>query len=514
MNWLLFQNSLLVATGATALSLGLGLAVALALTTLGRRGRGAAWALVVAAFALPPFVAVNAWLELLGPTGAWRSWLPLPIMSLPGTVWLLALMHWPVTTGFVWSAWQRIERETLEIDPLLRGAALWRWVLWPAARSAVLAAAATTFVLTLNQFTIPALLQVKVFPAEVWIGFNTTFNYASALSVGWPMLAVALAVLWMLGARARALVGGRWQGRGVSAELFRQRLGLGWKTSSWLGAMVAVGFSVGLPLGHLLSAPLTWKEFVPALEAGQGALGWSVGLAAGTALIVVVLRLITSPLPGERDRVRGHAAPIVTAHPLTPALSPDGGEGDRVNLRRFNSDKLNPRSFFPLLPWLLFLVPGVVLGIGLIWALNRPATGWFYDGLGIVVLAWVLRYAAPGWAVLSAARERLDLRMVEQVRLEGGGRWAVFRFAVWPQLAPAAKVAAFVVFLFCLWDVETLVLIVPPGVETLALRVFNLLHYGHNSQVNALCLILLAVALAPLLVAAAFRALRGGKETA
>ena len=159
-------------------------------------------------------------------------------------------------------------------------------------------------------------------------------------------------------------------------------------------------------------------------------------------------------------------------------------------------------------------MPGVVLGIGLIWALNRPATGWFYDGLGIVVLAWVLRYAAPGWAVLSAARERLDLRMVEQVRLEGGGRWAVFRFAVWPQLAPAAKVAAFVVFLFCLWDVETLVLIVPPGVETLALRVFNLLHYGHNSQVNALCLILLAVALAPLLVAAAFRALRGGKEAA
>jgi ABC-type spermidine/putrescine transport system permease subunit II len=49
-------------------------------------------------------------------------------------------------------------------------------------------------------------------------------------------------------------------------------------------------------------------------------------------------------------------------------------------------------------------------------------------------------------------------------------------------------------------------------VETLALRIFNLLHYGHNSQVNALCLILLFVALAPLLALAGFRALRGGKE--
>jgi iron(III) transport system permease protein len=180
----------------------------------------------------------------------------------------------------------------------------------------------------------------------------------------------------------------------------------------------------------------------------------------------------------------------------------------------FDFRRLNLRSSLPLLPWLLFLIPGVVLGIGLIWTLNRPATGWFYDSIGIVLLAWAMRYAAPGWAAISAAMGRADRRMVELVRAEGGGRWSVFRFAVWPQIASATAVSAFVVFLFCLWDVEALVLIVPPGVETLALRIFNLLHYGHNSQVNALCLILLFVALAPLLAFTGFRALRGGKEVA
>jgi sugar lactone lactonase YvrE len=44
---------------------------------------------------------------------------------------------------------------------------------------------------------------------------------------------------------------------------------------------------------------------------------------------------------------------------------------------------------------------------------------------------------------------------------------------------------------------------VPPGGESLSLRIFNLLHYGHNPQVNALCLLLLALALSPLLMAAA-----------
>ena len=31
-----------------------------------------------------------------------------------------------------------------------------------------------------------------------------------------------------------------------------------------------------------------------------------------------------------------------------------------------------------------------------------------------------------------------------------------------------------------------MILMLPPGGETLALRIFNLLHYGHNAQVNAL----------------------------
>src|SRR5205809_8075369 len=45
-----------------------------------------------------------------------------------------------------------------------------------------------------------------------------------------------------------------------------------------------------------------------------------------------------------------------------------------------------------------------------------------------------------------------------------------------------------------------MILVVPPGGETLAPRIFNLLHYGHNAQVNALCLTLLAVAVVPLLL--------------
>jgi iron(III) transport system permease protein len=73
----------------------------------------------------------------------------------------------------------------------------------------------------------------------------------------------------------------------------------------------------------------------------------------------------------------------------------------------------------------------------------------------------------------------------------------MFRHVYWPRFAPALIAAWYIMYIFCLWDVETTTLLYPPGAETLAIRVFSLLHYGHNAQVNALCLIQLALVALP-----------------
>jgi DNA-binding beta-propeller fold protein YncE len=103
-----------------------------------------------------------------------------------------------------------------------------------------------------------------------------------------------------------------------------------------------------------------------------------------------------------------------------------------------------------------------------------------------------------GWNAVARACERVDPDLIDVARLEGASRWQILRHVQWPQIAPAAAAAWYIVFLLCLWDVESMILVVPPGGETLALRIFNLLHYGYNAQVNALCLTLLVLALLPL----------------
>ena len=161
------------------------------------------------------------------------------------------------------------------------------------------------------------------------------------------------------------------------------------------------------------------------------------------------------------------------------------------------------------LAWLPFLLPGVLLGIGLIVLFNRPWFALLYQSAGIVILAFVIRYLALGWNAVAHALQTVDRDLTDVARLDGATRWQMLRYVQWPQVAPQAAAAWYIVFLLCLWDVESMILVVPPGGETLALRVFNLLHYGHNAQVNALCLTLLALAVAPLVVWKAWCVVRG-----
>ena len=152
----------------------------------------------------------------------------------------------------------------------MTGWALIRGLLLPLARTALALAAVLTFVLALNNFAVPAILQVKVFPAEMWVRFNTTFDTLGTLKLSWPLVAGPLLLLLCF---ARRQIPWPHLSAPVPPKLFRQQLGLGW---FWLcgGVTLLVCFlAVGLPLFQLLSIKRTWTELPGALAAGQAPSG-------------------------------------------------------------------------------------------------------------------------------------------------------------------------------------------------------------------------------------------------
>jgi ABC-type Fe3+ transport system permease subunit len=472
MNWALLGNSLLVGSITMIASMGLGFMTALWLAGLPARCRGWVIGAAVAALALPAFLVTNCWLDYFGQTGLWHRWLPWNIFSLSGTVWVMTQLLWPLTFLMVWGAWQRLEPAQLESDLLVRGRWFIRALLFPLAREALSLAALLTFVLALNNFAVPAILQVKVLPAEMWIRFNTEFDTIGALRSTYPLLvAPILLLLWF----SRRPV--RWPhvDAPVPARLFRQQLGPGWFLAGGFCGCFALGCSLVLPLVQIFSARRTWTELPGAVAAGQSAIWNSLWYSLAAAALVTFIGVIAAarfgnPTPKER----------------------------RTNFSRLSNLALRGSL---AAAWLVFLLPGVVLGIGLIHAFNHAWSSGFYQSSAIVILALVLRYGVIGYFAAGQAVLRVDRDLIEAAQLEGATRWQLLRYVLWPQIRRPVLLAGYVVFLLCLWDVESMILVVPPGGETLTLRIFNLLHYGHNAQVNALCLTLLGLALLPLVLA-------------
>jgi ABC-type Fe3+ transport system permease subunit/DNA-binding beta-propeller fold protein YncE len=466
LNWPLLTNSLLVSALATLLAVSFGIAAALWLGGLGRRCRHWFTTVAIIALAMPPFLATNCWLDLLGNGGVWRSWLPLNIFSLGGAVWILALLLWPLAALMVLAAFRRLQPAQLESDAAVSGCALIRGLLLPAGRTALAQASLLTFVLALNNFAVPAILQLKIFPAEIWVRFNTSFDTLGVLRASWPLLIVPLlVVLWL----SRRELSWPRQQCSVPPKLFRRQLGPKWFWGCGLLSILVSLLAVGLPLIDLATVKRTWTELPGAIEAGQAAVWNSFWYAAASATSIVAVAILFELLA------------------LTPRFRRSRPAGMSV-------------QFFGWLAWLPFFIPGVLLGIGLITALNHPWSAWFYQSAGVVLLAFTIRYLALGWNAVLNSFAAVDHELSDAARLEGANRWQMLRYVHWPQVAPQIAAAWYVVFLLCLWDVEAMILVYPPGGENLALRIFNLLHYGHNAQVNALCLTLLCLAASPLVL--------------
>ena len=457
MNPTLFINSMAVGMVATVMSTAVGIAAAMS-AVMHPRWRRVILSGGALCLALPPFLPANAWLEFTaGPraSGApeWVAIWTLPIVAL-----VLATALWPITLFLVLAGWSRLQSGPMEAAADGRGWTALRRVLLPAVSGELRVAVVVTLALSLANFTVPTLFQVRVFTEEFWIRFNTQFDLPGALAGSWPLLLLPpLLLVWI----RRQTVSWNQQGAPLDPMPFRSMLGAGLRKGATLLTAAWLALALVLPLGQLVSSPRTWSELSGALAAGGMAVGQSLRVALLSATAIAVLGLVMSRRLARRS---------------------GGIRGVLV------------------LGWILFLLPGVFEGVGLLHLFNAHWLSPLTQGAGILVVAVGLRYFAPAWTLLAEARRTLDSDQSDAARLTGAGAWRVFRTVEWPQLQWPVAAAWYAVFLLALWDVETVVLIQPPGGETLALRIFNLLHYGHGTQVNALCVVLLGMALLPAVV--------------
>jgi iron(III) transport system permease protein len=154
--------------------------------------------------------------------------------------------------------------------------------------------------------------------------------------------------------------------------------------------------------------------------------------------------------------------------------------------------------------WLVSLplaMPSALAGAGLIWLWNRDLPVPVYGTFWMLVLASLARFAPIAVLALAVWRSRLDPALLEAAAVFGSPARAFFRVEL-PLLSPGIAAGAAAVFVLSLAELGASLLVAPPGRGTLALRIFNYLHYGASVAVAALALCLMAATASVMLIAA------------
>jgi iron(III) transport system permease protein len=142
-------------------------------------------------------------------------------------------------------------------------------------------------------------------------------------------------------------------------------------------------------------------------------------------------------------------------------------------------------------------VPGPLLGLAVIGLLNNPRVPgliWLYDHS--ILAPWLvltIRAFSPAVLVMWHAMRTIPQTILDSAAVDGCGPVGQLVYIVLPLRWSAVLVAWLIGLALALGDLTASNLVAPPGVETLAIHIFNLVHYGVEDQVAGICLALLVV---------------------
>jgi len=452
------------AVAAAALALGVPAAWLVARTDLpGRR----VWAVVLALpLVLPSYVLALALLAVSGPGGL----LGLPdLTGFPGSLLALALATYPYVFLLATAALRRADPALEEAARALgrTPAQAFRAITLPLLRPAVGAGALLAALYTLADFGVVSLMRFDALTRAVFLQYRGAFDREPAAVLG--LLLVVLTVLVLLAeqrarsrsAAAAAGVGAAGSGRSAAPVPLGR-----WRAPALAFCALLAGLGALLPLGVLVG----WLLRRPPELDGLATAGLNSLLVAVAAAALATLAALPVSLLATRFRA-----------PWTRALERTG--------------------------YLANALPGIVIALALVFFAARHAPV-VYGTLGLLVLAYLVRFFPQALAGVGAALARSDPRLEEASRGLGRGPLHTLATVTAPLVAPGLLTGALLVLLSTLKELPATLLLRPIGFETLATEVWTATSVSRYSEaaLPALALCLLAAPAVWLLV------VRGGRE--
>ncbi len=476
LTWTLLGNTLLLTAATSAVSLPLGTALAWLLVRTDLPARRPVLLMVGLLPFVPLYLQAAAWQAGFGAQGwctrsfAETVWLA----GWRGAIWIHAMAAVPWVVLIVGMGLRLVEAE-LEEQALLDGSPrqVFFRVTLRGALPAVGVAALWTAIVTAGEMTVTDLFAVRTYAEVVYTRAAVGMEPGEAPLAALPgMIVIALLVA------AGLVLSAKLAPRDRPASLQRPWVfKLGWFSAPavlFVAAMLLL--LVAVPLGDLL-----YQAGVIVIQTETGRLrSWSPGKCLA----------ILADAPWRNRREFGWSL-LIGPCAATAAVAAGGALAwlaRRGGLRALGVLALTAACL---------AVPGPVLGLLVIALLNRPNMPWLFNLYDHSILApWLvltLRAMPAATLILWHAFRTIPGDVLESAALDGAGPIGRLWHIVVPLRLGAIAVAWLVALAVALGDLAASILVLPPGVATIATHLVGMLHFGVEDRAAGLSLALLGL---------------------
>lgn len=474
----LLRNSIVVAIGAGVMAAVFGGIMGIASVYWPRRLRPSLFAIATLPLLVPPYVFATAWVDLLGTNGttarvmntaAGQRWATPDPYNIVGVVFVLGLVYAPIAMWCTVFGLRSTDGRMAHPLRLLTG----EWtiiysIMMPKLLRYIAVGAVLVSLMAVLEMSVPALLQVNVYPVEIYTEFNLSYDAAAAAARAIPLAVLGGLAIGVFRHLTRSLpsagtdIQPTWRPAVVSKAM---------GASSLICTLPIVAITTLVPLALLAYRSLPLKTYREALITAGEEFGLSVVVGLSTSLLVIALTIAAYHILSRRMYVACTAMALFT-----------------------------------------FLLSGPITGIGLIFLWNRPGiAGALYDGPLIIIIACAARCLGPVMVAVMAVFDAMPAAYRDAADLFGVSLWRRMVHVSVPAVWPGLLVVLIFAFAWSFGELAATVLVCPPGYTMLSVRLHTLLHYGPTHLTAALSIL---SALVPIVGALALYGLVLRKGTA
>ncbi len=479
----LLANSLAFGGGSAILAFAVGTAIAWAVERSDVPKRSLWYGLALVPLIIPGIIHTIAWLLLLSPEiGLVNA--PLKALfgfsvsayTLPGMIWIEGLHSAPLAFVLMSAAFRTMDPSLEEAAAASHASAAQTLrrvtlpLLVPISASVLL----ILFVRTLEAFEVPAIIglpgRIFVYTSRIYLSLKQyPPNYGLMAAYAVVLLAISVAGLVLY----RRVTRHAERFATVTGKAYRPRrveLG-GYRYVAAAGLGLYALLAIGLPFLVLVYSSLVRIYTVPSAETLSE-------LSLGNYAFVLEDELTRTAIFNSLKLGIASATAVVALTAVITWLT--------VRSRTPGRGLLDFLAFVPI------AIPGVVLGVSLMWVyFTIPLR--IYGTIWILLVAYVTRYLPYGIRSLSGGLAQIHRELEEAASVAGARWWPTFWRVTVPLLRPALMAAWIYVFIVSMRELSSGILLYSSQSVVLAIRIFDMRDSGQYTAIAALSVMMIVV---------------------